>query len=177
MRRFFGLLCLVAATASLQAQTIKNSNSVILDDARDSFTTVMKMIIQSGDRMPEEKYNFKPTPAVRSFGEILGHVADANYIFCGGAKGDNNEPNNEKNAHTKAQLLAALRRSNAYCDSVLNTTDDSNMGQVVKFGGSNHSRLGILEMGIEHANEHYGNIVTYLRLNNLVPPSSDTGNR
>jgi uncharacterized damage-inducible protein DinB len=79
-------------------------------------------IASAADKMPEEEYAFRPDPAVRSFGQIIGHVADANYLFCSAVLGEKNpSPGIEKNKTTKAELISALHDAFAYCNRAYDT--------------------------------------------------------
>ena len=134
------------------------------------------MLLRSAEKMPEENYGFKPTEAVRSFGQIIGHTADSQYRFCAMAAGQPNPaPAIEKNKTSKAELVAALKESFAFCDRVYDSMTDSAALEVVKFDGSAMPRLGVLNVNNLHDSEHYGNLITYLRLKNIVPPSSEPG--
>ncbi len=130
---------------------------------------------RSADLMPEEHYGFKPTPDVRTYGQILGHVANENYIFCSSAKGEEN-PNKADFEKTtaKAALVQAVRESFAYCDPAYRMPE-MQATQEVNFFGQKGSRLWVLMFNVSHDSEHYGNIVTYLRMKGLVPPSSQGG--
>jgi len=131
-------------------------------------------ILRSAEQVPEEYYSFKPTEAVRSFGQILGHVADAQYTFCSLAQGEKNPLRNiEKTKTSKADLIAALKEAFAYCDKAYEGMTDSSGTEMVKFMGFDTPKLGALIANNQHISEHYGNLVTYMRLKNIVPPSSD----
>jgi uncharacterized damage-inducible protein DinB len=141
------------------------------------YERVKEYLLRSAEQMPEEHYAFKPTPAVRSFGQIVGHVAATQYVFCAAAR---NEPNPqpeefEKTRTAKVRLVEALRSSFEYCDSAYKMTDAqaTAMAKIPNWG--ERAPLSILLLNISHDSEHYGNIVTYLRLRNLVPPSSQPG--
>ena len=124
--------------------------------------------------MPADQYGFKPTPDVRSFGQIVGHVAATQWMICGAAKQDppSKKPSNEKPA-TKAELQKALNEAFAYCDrAYADSTDASLSTQMVELFGKKMPKFSALDINVAHDNEHYGNIVTYLRLKRLTPPSS-----
>ena len=133
-------------------------------------------VVRAAEKMPEENYSFKPTPDVRSFGQLIGHEADANYMFCSQALGEPN-PNKgiEKTKTTKADLVAALKDAVAYCTKAYGGMTDAKGSEMVKiFGSMNIARLTVLSLNTAHTDEHYGNIVTYMRLKGLVPPTSET---
>ena len=131
-------------------------------------------IIRSAEKMPEENYAFKPTPEVRSFGQLIGHVADSQYMFCSAVLGKPNPaPGIEKSKTTKADLVQAVKDAFAFCDPAYDGLTDAQAGSLVKFFGGDQAKATVLAFNTAHDNEHYGNIVTYLRMKGLVPPSSE----
>src|SRR2546430_12336128 len=131
-------------------------------------------LVASAEKMPEENYNFKPTEAVRSYGQIVGHLADAQYTFCSTALGENNPGLKIEQAKTtKPELVAALKDALAYCDKAYDGMTDASGAQMVKMIGMDMPKLGVLNFNNMHAMEHYGNLVTYMRLKNIVPPTSE----
>jgi uncharacterized damage-inducible protein DinB len=154
-----------------------------------SFDTVSGYLIKSAEKMPEANFSFKPTPEVRSFGEILGHVANAQYSYCARAKGEKNpnQGNDFEKKTAKADLVKALTDSAAYCSTVYDTMTDAVAIQPVatppapaQASGAPARppqapvlRVRFLLANVTHDQEHYGNLVTYLRLKGLVPPSSE----
>jgi len=132
-------------------------------------------LTQSADKVSEADYAFQPTKEVRTFGQMLAHVANTQFNYCAIAKGEPN-PNKddfEKSATTKAAIVKALADSFAYCDTVYTTLTDAKALELVKAGQNEVPRAARLISNIAHDNEHYGNIVTYLRMKGLVPPSSE----
>jgi uncharacterized damage-inducible protein DinB len=131
-------------------------------------------LIKAAQKMPEANYSFKPTPDVRSFGQIVGHVADAQYFFCSTALGEKNPaPGIEKSKTSKADLVQALNDAFAYCDKAYNGMTDAHAAETVKLFGSDQAKLSVLAFNAAHDFEHYGNLVTYMRMKGLVPPSSE----
>jgi uncharacterized damage-inducible protein DinB len=130
-------------------------------------------IIQSAEQMPEASYSFRPTPKVRTFGQIIGHVAGAQYVYCAAALNDKpaSEGDIEKTKTSKADLVAAIKASTEYCRRAYAQSDAVVQGMTKVFG-EDHSRLYALVGNATHDAEHYGNIVTYLRIKGMVPPSS-----
>jgi uncharacterized damage-inducible protein DinB len=135
---------------------------------------IRSLVLRTAEKVPENLYEFKPTPEVRSLGGVLGHIADGNNLLCGMANGDKPAPNpvNEKKT-TRAELVAALKASYVACDKVFDGTTDANANTPVDFFGNKQTRLGMLAFTNSHMWEHYGNLVTYMRLKNIVPPSSE----
>ena len=128
----------------------------------------------AAEKMPEEQYAFKPDPASRSFGQILGHIADSNYLFCSVVLGENNpSPAIEKTRTTKAELKAALHDAFSYCNRAYDALTDAGAHETVKAFGQERNKLGSLWFNASHNLEHYGNLVVYMRLKGYVPPSSE----
>ncbi len=132
-------------------------------------------IVKAAEKMPEANYAFKPTDDVRSFGQLVGHVADAQYMFCSAASGTASTASGsaEKTKTSKADLVQALKDAFAFCDAAYNSMTDAKAAEMVKFFGRDATRLNVLSFNNMHNYEHYGNIVTYMRLKGLVPPSSE----
>jgi uncharacterized damage-inducible protein DinB len=135
---------------------------------------VKNILLRSAEKMPEENYNFKPTDAVRSFGQVVGHVAEAQYLFCSRVLGDKNPaPKIQQSKTSKADLIAALKDAFAYCDKAYDGMTEASATQTVKFFGGDTPKLSVLNVNIVHSVEHYGNLVIYLRLKNIIPPTSE----
>jgi len=131
-------------------------------------------IERAAEKMPEEQYAFKPDPAVRSFGQIVGHVADANYLFCSGALGEKSPAQEiEKTKTTKADLTSALRAAFVYCNRAYEALTDASANELIKAFGQERNKLGVLWFNASHNLEHYGNLVVYMRVKGVVPPSSE----
>jgi uncharacterized damage-inducible protein DinB len=135
---------------------------------------VSDIVVRSAEKMPEENYGFKPTPDVRSYGQIIGHVADAQYMFCSAVLGEKNPGLEiEKNKTAKADLVKALKDAVAYCNKAYDGMTDAAAVQTIKVFGGDQAKLTALSFNNIHTIEHYGNLVTYLRLKGIVPPSSE----
>jgi len=157
----------LACAATLRAQDPFSA------ETKNFYTSIKNNIIKSAEKMPEDNFSFQPTKEVRTFGQIIGHVADAQYLFCSPVMGEKKESSLEKTAKTKADLVAGLKQAFAYCDQAYNSLTDAAAADKVKFFGRDITKLGVLNFNVAHSNEHYGNIVTYLRIKGLVPPSSE----
>ena len=174
MRALF--VVLVAAFVSGSTLLTAQGSQPIAQSLRTSWDGAKKNIVQSADVMPEANYGFKPVDTVRTFGQILGHVAGVNYAFCAAAKGE--KPPHEEGAFeklpTRAALIKAVGESMAYCDAALAAADDRKLAEMIDmpFGMGKAPRASVFIMNIAHLNEHYGNLVTYFRIKGIVPPSS-----
>lgn len=130
-------------------------------------------ITMAAEEVPESLYAFKPTPEVRSFGQLFAHVAGAQYLICSAAMGEASREEDaiERTQTTKAGIVAALKASTEYCNRAYAQTDAAAQAKTTLFG-QEQTRLYALALNATHNGEHYGNIVTYLRINKIVPPSS-----
>jgi uncharacterized damage-inducible protein DinB len=178
MRTLALLICLLAPAAVALAQdkpaAVPAQDNPLSAWNKHVYAGVKDILLRSAEKMPEENYKFKPTEAVRSYGQILGHVADSQYYFCSTALGDKNPaPKIEHSKTSKADLLAALKDAFAYCDKAYDGMTDASATQMVKFFGGDAPKLGVLTVNNLHAVEHYGNLVTYMRMKNIVPPTSE----
>jgi uncharacterized damage-inducible protein DinB len=129
--------------------------------------------------MPADEYAFRPTPQVRTFGQIIGHLVNANFFFCSQAAGKRSPATaNYEQITSKTALVKALNDSLGYCDAVYGATTDATFTEPVRIardvgtGSNNTVRGAVLMFNIAHNNEHYGNIVVYMRLKGHVPPST-----
>jgi uncharacterized damage-inducible protein DinB len=150
------------------------SANPVMQAVKGQFGMVKNVVAKTAEKVPENLYEFKPTPEVRSMGQLLGHIADAQFMMCAAAAGEKAPQSGlEKSMTTKAQLTKAVADSNAYCDQVIAGLDDKKGVEIVQFFTGPTPRLNILTFNIAHSYEHYGNLVTYMRLKGIVPPSSE----
>ena len=185
MRHTIGMLALAAVAlvpATAQAQEgmehkeHMEHHGVGIASVQPQYSSIKQWMIASAEMMPEDKYGYRPTEDVRSFGELMGHVANAGYMFCSGALGEDspNSVNIEQTVTTKAGLVEAVTNMFAYCDKAY-AMEEAKAMESTTFFGREGSRLWVLVFNIAHNYEHYGNFVTYLRLNGMTPPSSQRG--
>jgi uncharacterized damage-inducible protein DinB len=161
------------AIASFTVIGTVQAQNPLSSDSKFFYGIIKGFVTKAAEKMPEQNYSFKPTPEVRSFGEIIGHIADDQFGFCGVVKGEKKESNISGTVTSKAELVAQLKQAISYCDSVYDSMTDAVATQTVKAMGGQRTKLSILDFNTGHTYEHYGNIVTYMRLKRLVPPSSE----
>jgi len=166
LKRLIGIaaLPLIASAATAQSPVA---------EARALWKGNIGYVTQAAEELSDSLYAYRPTPEVRSFGELFAHIAGSQFMYCAMALGDKipGEGDVEKTAKGKAAILAALKQSNAYCEKAYTQADD-NVRPMIDVFGQQHSRFYTLIANASHDGEHYGNIVTYMRLNKMVPPSS-----
>ena len=125
-------------------------------------------IMKAAETMPESKYSYQPTKEVRSFAEIVTHVADISYYLCSNVKGEA-PPATAAAKGSKAEIIAYLKSSFDYCDGVYSGFTDAHLNDPADFWGYKTNKMFNLTQLGNHDALHYGNLVTYLRLNGLVP--------
>jgi len=179
------LITMHALCAAAYAQTSDGGFDKLLSPslaatAKAMHATIRRDIAEAAEALPAEDFGFKPTPEVRSFAQLLGHLVNANFFFCSQAKGASTPATmNFERVAEKAALIKGLTDALAYCDAVYESTTDADFNQAVTLTGfpgmnpkTTTSRGAVLMFNTTHNNEHYGNIVVYLRLKGKVPPST-----
>ena len=178
-RRCFVFAALMAVPVALVGQDKSPAQSAppanpITASEKGFYSFVSNAVVGAAQKMPEENYSFKPTPEVRSYGQLVGHVADASYTFCSQVIGEANPAKDiEKTKTSKTDLIAALKDALAYCNKAFESMTDAKGSQMTKFSSFDIAKLTLLSLNTAHTDEHYGNMVTYLRLKGIVPPTSE----
>jgi uncharacterized damage-inducible protein DinB len=184
MRILVVLICLFAPgvasaqenPATAQTKTEPSQRDPLIASVQDGASYVRDMFTKAADRMSEEDYAFKPTPEVRSFGQLLAHVADANYGFCSTIKGEKAPVVAvEKTRTTRADIQKALSESFLYCEGAYTGLTDAKVKTMVEFRGKPRPAGAVLTFWTYHSLLHYGNVITYMRLRGKVPPSTEPG--
>jgi uncharacterized damage-inducible protein DinB len=175
------VLLVIGLCLPVSAQTSDGSYAQLLsmsmaDSTKAMHATIRRNLAAAAEQMPAEDYAFRPAPAVRSFGQLVAHVATVNFFFC--AQSVDVPPpstNYETGDTSKATVLTALNESLTYCDKIVADTTDANVSQPVTMlvpPGGQTTRGLLLGFNTTHNNEHYGNMVVYLRLRGQVPQST-----
>ncbi len=146
----------------------------LVAEARQAYNSVKTNLTGMAAKMPPENYDFKPVADIRTFGELMAHIADTQTMYCSSAAGQQKR-GDAASKKSKADIVAALTASFAECDAAWDGTNDANAGVMVGGGRMQRSRLGMLIGNTIHDNEEYGYGSVYLRLKGVVPPSSDRG--
>lgn len=136
-------------------------------------------LIEMAEDFPEDKYDYRPTPEVRTFAEMLLHIAGSSYLFIDTARGQQmgEEDLSREKYSTKADVVSVLKKSVEEGAALIQQAGDEGMTKPIKspFGNQMMSQYGFWVAQTEHAGEHYGNLVVYYRLNGIVPPASRKG--
>ena len=168
---FFALIA-VSLTSCQQSQPVTGS---LVSSSHDLFTQISGLIMRSADKIPENLWSYQPTPIVRTVGQLFAHIADgSNHICARAVDGKASTESVEKTAKTKTEIVAALKKEFAACEAdYANMTPQSALQVVDVGGGVKRTRIAEMDYEVAHTWEHYGNLVTYMRLNDIVPPSSE----
>jgi uncharacterized damage-inducible protein DinB len=171
--RALGLLLLAGSLGAQSPAKKATAHSSTMTDVRNLWLQSTGFLERAAVAVPESTYAFRPTPAVRTFGEIIGHVAGSQFSFCASALGEKApaEDSIEKTHTTKASLVQALKESTAYCTKAY-AQSDAAVGAMTTMFDSPTTRRAALLLNMTHDFEHYGNVITYMRMNGMVPPSS-----
>ena len=185
MKRIFILVLLgtflatSAGAQSAQPATLKDPMASWLHNA---FTNNRRNIEKSAEKVPEDLYGMRPGSQmeVRTFGQVLGHLANFNYLWCSQAKGEKNpgQGNDFEKLTSKSALLRALSDAFTYCDSAYAALTDASGLEIISVTQESGRqaqvpRMSLLVLNYGHNNDHYGNMVTYMRIKSIVPASSE----
>src|SRR5271157_4871002 len=161
---------LLAAVASAQDAPA----NPLITVSKNIYAIAKNDILRSVDKIPDDMWSFQPTKDVRTVAQLFAHIADGQYEFCGvAAEGKSVSKDIEKNLKTKAEIVPALKEAFAYCDATYAKMTDANAPELASFFGMRITKLGVMDFNIAHTMEHYGNLVTYMRIKGIVPPSSE----
>lgn len=155
----------LAAAFTLAAQT----TAPFIKESKQSFDSVEANVQKLAEAMPEDGYGFKATPDVRTFGDLIAHIADAQARICSTAAGQPKSVDAAKKK-SKAEIVGALKESAVICEAAFDSLTDANAAQPGGMAG--RTKLGLLQYNTGHSNEEYGYGAVYLRLKGIVPPSS-----
>jgi uncharacterized damage-inducible protein DinB len=167
MNRYLMILLTTAGACALQAQS-----NPLSTEAKQAYNGIKNNLTKMAEKMPEENYAFKPTPDIRSFGELVGHIADAQTRICSTVNGQPKQAGAGSKT-SKADLVTALKASFAECDKAYDALTDATGAEMIKGPRGERSKLGTLYGNVVHDNEEYGYMSVYLRLKGVVPPSSE----
>ena len=173
MKRLFTAAVLAASIVVPSAAFAQNPYT---DAIKAQLAQIKNPVTRTAEKVSEDLYAFKPVPEVRSLGQLIAHIADGNFGICGAASGMKPPMTGvEKSTQGsgKAALQRALAASFEFCEQAIAAMDDKKGAETVKTFLGVQPRLAVLAFNNSHVNEHYGNLVTYMRLKGIVPPSSE----
>ena len=161
----------VAVMVTLGVGTSAQAQSRAMDGIRGEFADVKASVVAAAQKAPESVYGYQPTPDVYTFRKMLLHIADASYSICSGFKGTPGQrPKVDADATlAKPEVLAAVNAAFAFCDEALAAATDATLAEEVKTPRAARVKSYYASHLLAHTSLHYGNLVTYLRLNKIAP--------
>lgn len=162
MKRYLTIVLAAAGACSLHAQS---------GEIKQSYNGIKNNLLKMAEKMPDADYAFKASPDIRTFGQLVGHVADSTMGTCSAINGGPKKLG-ASSMTSKADLEAALKAAFDECDKAFEALTDASGSQTVKMGQREATKLGALSRVVIHDNEEYGYMAVYLRLKGIVPPSS-----
>lgn len=176
-----GLFVLALAVPAAEAQMAQQAPQTInlSTGLQRAYDGIKRNLTEMSQSMADGDYAFAPTAGVRTFGQLMGHAANAQFGSCAAARGiaNPNQGNDNEKKATKAEFVKALADSFAVCDEAFKMLTDANATEMVKQGQNSVARAVVLANVVAHSNEVYGNAIPYMRLKGLVPPSTERATR
>lgn len=169
MHRCLSIFLAVAFAAALPLVAQDNPLS---SEAQQSWNRTRGNLMGAAERMPAESYSFKPTPESQSFGELVAHTASSAMRSCSRVGGEAKQSTADATG-SKESLVAALAAGLDECDTVYGALTDATATDMIEGRRGSRSRLGSLYGNTIHLEHEYAQMAVHLRLNGLVPPSSD----
>ncbi len=175
------LAVLVALPAGAQMTPQPATKDSLSTWLSNSYGVNRKFLVGAAEEMPEQFYGLRPGAQmeVRTFGQIVGHLANFNFLWCSDAKGERNpnQGNDFEKLTAKADLVKALSSALDYCDGAYAALTDASGMDIIQATTDSGGKVPLLRisrliLNLAHNNEHYGNLVTYMRIKSIVPPSS-----
>ena len=171
-----GIACTLLAGLLCIGHPLRAQGNPMSTEVKRDYKVIRDYFIRAAEKMPESNYGFKPSPDVRTFAQQIAHIADDQYNLCAPARGETRKAAYtaiEDTLSQKADLVSALKDAFTYCDTAYDALTDANGGEQSADPHKPRTRLGWLNWNLWHTWEHYGNVVVYLRMKGLVPPSSE----
>jgi hypothetical protein len=156
----------LALACTLQAQ------DPMATEVKQAYNGVKNNLMRAAEKMPDDAYDFKASPDIRTFGALIGHIAQAQMGTCSTVNGQMKK-SDAGSKTSKADLVAALKDAFAECDKAYDSLTDANASEMIKGPRGARTRIGMLVGNTTHDNEEYGYLAVYMRLKGIVPPSSD----
>ena len=171
------LVAIAGASVRAQAPAAPRPPQGFTAYSQGQYATLKRNIAGSAEKMPAEHFGFRPVPEVMKYGELISHVLEVQYSYCNVVKGGPSAATGKDFKKTdKAALIQLVKDSFAYCDDAFAGLTDASAVEMITAGVAPNqrqlARANLLTMVVVHGNEHYGNLVTYMRIKGIVPPSS-----
>src|SRR5262245_41775779 len=175
----FAVLLVPVASPAQEAPAPMNKTYTLSSNFLQAYQETQRNLSETAEKMPEESYGFRPTPEIRPFGQLVAHVALAQFRTCAMLKGeaDAHKDDKEDATRSKADLIALLKASTTYCDPAIGALTDATMTELLVTGKFKAAKGLFPAEVVVHGAEMYGVMTVYLRLKGLVPPSTEKMNK
>src|SRR5436190_13640529 len=161
----------IVVTAGLAMGCLLHAQDPLSTEAKQAYNNIKNNLMKAAEKMPEDAYDFKASPDIRTFGALIGHIAQSQMGTCSAVNGAMKK-SDAGSKTAKADLVAALKAAFEECDKAFDSLTDANGKEMIKGPRGERSRLGTLIGVIAHDNEEYGYLAVYMRIKGVVPPSS-----
>ena len=175
----FALFVIPSASAAQPMPAPAGQTFAFAGEMLRGYQSVQQNLTEAAEKMPDEHYGFRPTPEIKPFGQLVAHVALAQFRTCSQLKGEPNPRKEEKEegTRTKTEAIALLKASAAYCDPLVSALTETTMTELTKMGENQVAKGLIPASLVTHGAEMYGTMAVYLRLKGLVPPTTERQNK
>ena len=178
MRARLGTTLLAVCTVPLTVVAVAQAQNPVSNGIRAMAQRQTKNIVDAAEEMPADKYGYKPTPAQMTYGDVVAHlIKEGNNYLCSAASGIK-QPDADKftGADPKDKLVAGLKASFKFCETVLGQIQDAQLGDSIDFfGGRKVTKAMAGLITVADWADHYSQMAIYLRLNGLLPPTAKKG--
>jgi uncharacterized damage-inducible protein DinB len=159
-----------ASSTAVSAAPVANPVTTVV---KSQLTRYAKNMVAAAQSMPPDKYTFKPTPEMNSFGHLVMHIVESNNLLCSKLSGAAAREAKLVESDGKEKLVSALQASFEFCSTALANVDDSKLGEQIIFFGNRPASRAAGFIGLSNGwNDHYGAEAIYLRLNGILPPTA-----
>ena len=170
----FALFVIASPSAAPQTPAPTSETLTLSSQMLRGYQNIQRDLAEAAEKMPDEHYGFRPTPDIKPFGQLVAHVALAQFRVCALLTGEPNPRKDDKEdaSRTKADALALLKASTAYCDPPVSALTETAMTELTKAGQLQVAKGLVPVELVTHGMEMYGTMAVYLRLKGIVPPTT-----
>ena len=175
----FAMCVIPSVSATQQMPAPAGQTFTLAKEMLAGYQMTQTNLAEAAQKMPDEHWEFRPTPDIKPFGQLVAHAALAQFRNCATLRGEDNPKKDEKEEarRSKTEAIALLKASTGYCDPPMSALSDSAMSEQTKMGPNQVAKGLFPAMVITHGAEMYGTMAVYLRLKGIVPPTTEKANQ
>jgi hypothetical protein len=175
----FAMCVIPSASAAQQMPAPAGQTFTLSGEMLNGYQMTQTNLAEAAQKMPDEHWEFRPTPDIKPFGQLVAHAALAQFRNCATLRGEDNPKKDEKEEarRSKAEAIALLKASTGYCDPPMSALSDTAMSELTKMGPNQVAKGLLPAIVITHGAEMYGTMAVYLRLKGIVPPTTEKANQ